>query len=394
MTAVLSVEHFTLAVPTDSAVSGTLTELTTSTNLDHCVPFVTHKVSSTGMGSDSGATQVDVWFVGSPDRVMVKRDVDAGEIEVEITVVEFDPARVNVYGGGEGSDGQDQAVGREGKWWLPSDPGGDNYTVDLSAYPGGSISVVVANSFMVTHAYCDGGDSTVEAHLFRSRITGTQELQIDRGNYGGTADGHWFLVESISGDDFTVEAMGLQLTDGGAAGFTTNTAVTAAAADLDTMFLIGSYLQNGNGDENENSTVNITLTEDLVTILRADDTGVLDWSGFLVTMTDGTTVQRGVEVDADDAVPITITEVTIAESMAILEGATGSMNGGSFQGATAAHRPDSVVELNLPGATTTTTLNMERDISASDPGNDISWEVIEWGTGGAPPATRRVMVIS
>jgi hypothetical protein len=39
-------------------------------------------------------------------------------------------------------------------------------------------------------------------------------------------------------------------------------------------------------------------------------------------------------------------------------------------------------------------LRIEHSINGGEADNDISWEVVEWGTGGAPPVTRRVMVIS
>jgi hypothetical protein len=39
-------------------------------------------------------------------------------------------------------------------------------------------------------------------------------------------------------------------------------------------------------------------------------------------------------------------------------------------------------------------LTVEHITWGSEADMDISWEVIEWDTGGAPPPTRRVMVIS
>lgn len=371
--AVKSVEHFTFVIG-----SGNRTDLTAnvgdlglSQTVANCVPFVTRRVTS---GTDRSVEnyQVDAYFATSPDRVVAERDSTVGEITVEVAVVEFDSTRCTV---------------QSGTWQMASATASDTYTIPSA--------VDLANTFLVFHSYQDSTSSAnYDTHLFRGRITGETTITLDRGVGGGTADGRWYVIESDSGD-FTVETADIQL-----ASVASNTdTVTAASADLDEMFLIGSWKgPDGGGtteDDNAIYTLNVTLTENTVTATRAGTTGTVDWSGFLVKMTDGTSVQRGT-ISAQGATasdPQTITSVTVADSIAIIAGSMGSTAGGSFPGSDTSDVHDAHVALSFSGSPTSTTLDVKHATGGNEADNDISWEVIEWGSGAAGPA-RRVMVVS
>ena len=390
--AVKSVEHFTLTISSGDRTDTTtdIGNLSLGQTLANCVPFVTKRASAVS-GGEVEDYQVDVWFAATPNRVIAERDDTSGAVVVEIAVVEFDPARVNVYGGGEGSPGDDMAAGREGKWNLASGGSGLTKTIDLSAYPGGAITLDLAKSFLVFHSFQNSGTTTNwDSHLFRGRITGTQELEFDRAIGGGTADGHWYVIESVSGD-FTVEAADIAL-----ASVASNTdTVTLAAADLDNSFLIGSWKGPDGGETFEDSTevytLDVALTENTVTATRVATTGTIDWSGFVVKTTDGTVVQRGNIPASDGSDDETLDPaVTVADSIASLSGSMGSTTGGSFPGTSISDVPDAMVTLTLIGSPTSTILRAEHNTGVGV----VSWEVIEFGTGGGAPATRRVMVIS
>jgi hypothetical protein len=239
---------------------------------------------------------------------------------------------------------------------------------------------------LVNHSQQNSAATGWASHLFRSRITGTQELQFERGISDGTADGHWYLVESISGQDFTVEASDIQLS----ATTTGSDTVSVSAGELDNTFLLGSYMIDTAASATDYNTLDLTLSTNSVDALRGVGTDVIDWSGFVVKMLDGTLVERGIKSDWSQTASVTqsLTTVTSTDAMAILPGSFGSTVGGSFTGNGNSDVPPAFVGLDFSDSTT---VRLQHRVLASENLNDVSWEVVQWDTGGAPP-TRRVMV--
>jgi hypothetical protein len=371
--AVVSVETFVIAL-SNTTGSDTAT-LGKSQDIDNCVPFVTKRVTSGGTAEIENH-QVDVWF-SSTDTLNVQRDNTSGAIEVEVTVVEFDGTRCQVI-----SDA----------FQMSDVTGTASFTFPASA------TVTVANSFLVFHSYQNSGLANYySSHLLRGRITSTTQATIDRGqadSNSGTIDGHYFVVESTSGD-FTVDTSDIQLSST-ASGQDTGISVTQA-----NTVMIGSHKTTGMSSSSDDGahTIDATLTSGTrIDVLRASTNGTVDWHGQLIEFTDGTAVQRNTwnETTSDGDENFTLTtpvSSTPQFSTAIVSGSMGSTTTGSF--------PDSDVyppqcQLTLVDSDTGgdfDEIRIRHDTSGAPASNYISWEVIEWGTGAAG-GTRRVMVVS
>lgn len=374
--AVKSVETFVIAMAGGEGAATTAPEtatLTKSQTIGNCVPFVTKRVTTTG-ASEVENYQVGAWFT-STDTLNVGRDSTSGAIEVEVSVVEFDGARCTVQ-----SD----------TWNMSSSTTSDTYAIPSA--------VVLANSFLVFHGYQNSAaQNYYPSHLLRGRLTGVSEITLDRGSADGTADGHWYVVESDSGD-FTVETADVQLASVASA------LDTIAEIDPDTTMLIGSWMATSTAQgSNADNTVDATLTDGTtVTVQRESATGTIDWSGFAVEFTDGTTVQRAtITGETGSPMPIDVTlatPVSLTMSTAIVAGNMGSTVTGSFPSTSSADMMDAQCQLTLRDSDAGgdfDELRIQHDVTGGEADNDFSWEVIEWGTGGGePPATRRVMVIS
>ena len=146
---------------------------------------------------------------------------------------------------------------------------------------------------------------------------------------------------------------------------------------------------------------NLNAAGDTITVSRAQTVGVIDWHGQLVKFTDNTAVQRAtLEQRASTASEnlALATEVADDRSMAVVAGNMGSTVAGSFPGNQADEVWAAQVQLTLVDvAASAGKFDEVQFRHATDGGQasqDISYEVIEFGTGGSPPATRRVMVIS
>jgi len=372
---VKSVETFQVTVGSGAGTAGApITDtLGESQNIDNCVPFVT-KRSTGGTKYEAECYQLDVWF-SSTDTLNVARDDTGGAstAEAEVSVVEFDDTLCNVY---------------QGTFQLTSG-GGSDFTVTASI--GGTVDL--SKSFLVFHSLQNGTSGVhYESHCVRGRITSTTQLTFDRVGNAGTCDGHWYVVECI-GSEFSVDALSISLS----AAQTSNTgAVSVGSA---TTLLIGSWTCVSTED-NIACTVDVTLDSDTqVTVQRAAADGAIEWSGFAVDFADGSSVQRGTITGqgATASQSVTLTApVSLARSTAMLSGNMGGTTGGSFPGTEDSDVMDAQVQLTLEDSDTGgnfDTLNVRHNNVAGEADNDISWQVVEWGTGAVSPP-RRVMVIT
>ena len=356
---VLSVETFILSLP--NATGSTTATLTKGQTLANCVPFITKRVTS---GSDTQIEnhQVDAWF-SSTATLNLARDNNSGANTSEVTVVEFDPAKCQVI---------------TDSFNMSDVTGSAVYTFPSSK------SVTVANAFLVFHSFQNSAlDNFLPAHLLRGRITSTTQVTVDRGMFGGdagTIDGHYFIVESTSGD-FTVDHLDIALTGTSDTG---TVSVTKANA-----ILLGSWKATGTGDDaNDENTVDATLTNDTtVTVQRANSTGTVDYAAQVVDMSDGTIVEHGTIVaqgaTASQDETLT-TSVDRTFSTAVIAGCMGSTVTGSFPGTAKNDMFDAQVQLTLQDSDSGGDFDEVRVQHATIGGeasNDISWEVIQWGAG-------------
>ena len=373
---VKSVETATLSMANTESTD--TFELTAGKDLDYLVPFVT--VSGTSVFEAQYydvIAQLDAWFTapGGTETLHVSRSDSAGGCDAEVSVVEFDSTLVNVI-----SDTfQIAGTSDSGTFTLP-----DSEVVDLS------------KSFLVFHstqANSTPWDRT--AHFLRGKITSTTQVTIDRGEHGGNGqvDGHYWVVECI-GTDFSVTTSDIQMSSTASGNDTT--------IDVDTSksWMIGSHKNTGtDGSSNRENTIEATLTSGTrIDIQRASVTSTVDWHGFVIEMNDGTTVQH---YDILDDTPLAQTDVTLTtpvsktRSTATLQGLMGSHTGGSFYEHSGNSAVDSFVQLTLRDSDAGGDFDEVRvthlNLNSTAP-NDISFQVIEWGTGAAG-GTRRVMVV-
>lgn len=373
-----SVEIFQVAVSAGngSAASPITDTLTGGQDIDYCVPFVTKRHVS-GADYEVENDQADVWFTSTATLNVARDATETNAIEVEASVVEFSSTLCNVY---------------SGTLQLTSGVGPDDLTVTVSI--GGTVNL--SKSFLVFHSLQNSAQGPqYDSHLIRGRITSTTQVTFDRANDSGTCDGHWWVVE-CKGSDFTVDTSDIQLAS------TSSGQDTGISVDKDVTFVTGSWKATGTDNaDNDDNTIDITLTSDTqLDVQRAGATGTIDWHGFVVEMADGTSVQhgtisgQGATGDQDVSIP---TPVSLTRSIAILAGNMGSTCGGSFPGAEDSDIADAQVQLTLEDSDTGgdfDNLNVRHFTDAGEADNDISWQVIEWGTGGGSPPTRRVMVVS
>ena len=383
--AVISVEYATLTIAADASTDDYSVTGSRIGNTANCIPVVSRFVStrpSSSYDEDLENYQVDAYFVtGDLNTLRVERAGGLkGGITVYVQIVEFDPARVNVY-----SDA----------WTMAAADSSE--VIDLALYPGGAVSVVLANTFLVNHCMANTLGGEWRAHLVRSKITDTDTLTFDRGGNSGLNDltGHWYLAESTEGD-FTVQESNVQLSSVA----TDDDTVTAASGDLDKIFVLGSYKTDTASVPATDNTIDVVLTAGTVTVSRVGTTGVIDWTGHVVTTADGTTVQRATRTQstatAQDDVTLG-TPVDDTMSMVNITGNLSGVGGGSFSGTAEEAIQSGQVGVLLQDSDAGGNfdeLRIEHDIEDATTPAVISWEVVEWGTGGGAPARRRVMVIS
>jgi hypothetical protein len=341
-------------------------------DFNDCVAFVTHRVTS---GTLSSVESIQAAAFYTSGTVNVQRDSTAEDMEYEVSTVQFDDTRVRVQSGGP----------------FEMD---DSTTSDTTAIP---IAVDLSNTFLICHSFQNSAaGQQYPSHNIRGRITGTQELTFDRIEDSGTTDIHWTVIESLSGD-FTVTTSDVTLT-----GVASNTDTSFSVIKANT-FVVGSWTSSDpNNDDNTTHTVDVTLdTGGQLTVQRVGTTGNIVWSGFLVKMADGTTVEHGTTVQATSLASedeTLATPVSLTRSIAIMSGNMGSTVCGSFTGEGLNPGQDAHVQLTLfdsDAGDDFDTVQLRHDTSGGTTGNDISWQVIEWGTSEPPSgATRRVMVIS
>jgi hypothetical protein len=357
-------------------------------DITNCIPFVSTRVVTLGKEADSfSAYAVRADFVDDTiDKVRVRtsnRDLDLREIVCEVTVVEFDPAEVNVYQG-------------EDTW-------GDSVNIMTLNDPyGGAVDVDLAKSFLYFNYVTNIGSDIWRFHTIRGVMTDLDTLTFDATENQGSGTSitivNWYVAEAIN-TAWAVDQVAIQLADA----IGTNEDTSFSAVTEAKTFILGSYKGSDgstNTDGNEQNTINIDLTDSTtVTASRVDGAagnGIIDWAGFVVELAGDENVYRGdlttTQASPDTGTSRTTTAVVVADSMVHTAGMTGTVGG---SGDTDDNSDDPPGVFYAWTFASSTEIDCEHYIGMSTfEAATVSWEVIEWDVGGAPPVTRRVMVIS
>lgn len=348
MAGVVSVERLTITLGAGTASNSA--NLTKSQVLANCVPFVTHRVTTVASPVDDfSETCIDVQMQASPNRVTVTTSEGTTRaLVVEVTVVEFDPNRVTVQSG--------------------------TYQMSATGSTTASVTaVVLANTFLVHSWQISGNPATHQHAGVRGRFTSTTQLTFDRSGTTGTVDGHWFVVESDSGD-FSVEEFTVTLTAA-----TSNTA-TISSVTMAKTFLVGSHTITDTTDDNADGSVEIVLTNSTtVTVQRAEAGGNIVYTGYAIEFAAGgnESVQRG-QIAAQGATAsqnVDITAVDLTVAMVQAAGSPQSWKHGSFPGSGSSDNCDAFCAWDFVDSDT---IRVQHTTSGGEASNDLAWEVVVW----------------
>lgn len=366
MSAVLSVEYAQVTLGS-TELSNTYTP-TKGQDLDNCVPFISVRVATAaGVQKRCRNYVCDPSFSGGD--LVITRDFaeDTSAVIAECYIVEFDPARVQVI---------------QDTWQIP-----DSYANQTFSFPD-SKTVTVANSFVYFGCYQNNGTITyLSPFAIRGKISSANQVFFGRTGTSGTADGHYYVVESTAGD-FSVSTTDITIADT-ASSNTGPVGVTSAST-----FMLGSWHDTnaGSASSNADQTIDAKLNTagDTVTLTRTGTTAAITYHGQLVEMADGTSVQRDTQSmgagDQQDDVAL-VSSVDDTRSMAIRAGNMGHYTSGNLSGTASSDVPDGFISMRVLSG------GDDVRIEKSNSGNeaaDISWEVVEWDIATVGP--RRVMV--
>ena len=381
---VLSIQKHTLVLGAGiNDVSANLTG-TPATSTASCVPFAMTRVGVVAPTNDQlGNYMARVHFVaGSPNTVQatrVSRDVNP-TITVEVTVVEFDSSKVNVYSG-------------------PSTiPIGTSFTVS-NAFGAGPVTVNLAKAFLYFTYATDTSAATWFAHTMSGEIATNSSLQFELGT-SQTPDRivDWWVVE-CKNTEWAVQPFTINL----GTAQTTNSYTLSPSVDPLKSFILGSHEGSAgtDSDSNAQNTFSIAFNVDTgtatsVNMTRVTAAGDNIYKGFVVTFTGDESVQRGTLTQSTSVATQDVTlgtSVTESECWVHATGQLGTMCAGSFPGVDSQNPPDAFCTWTFVGTGDTSTIRVTHSVNGAEASNILPWEVVDW-FGAAPPATRRVMVIT
>jgi hypothetical protein len=207
----------------------------------------------------------------------------------------------------------------------------------------------------------------------------------------------WYVVE-CKNTEWAVLPRNITIIDTG----TTANVTDLGGVDTAKTMVLGSYRVtdiSADSDGCRDNTADIDLTSGTtLTATRLGTSAPLEWSGFVIEFDSGgnENVYRGTvtttQASPDPASHTTITSVTAADSMVHTCGMQGTIGGSGNDDGDSDDVPpvfyawtfDDDTHITLEHYTAQSTFEAA----------DVTWEVIEWDVDGAPPVTRRVMVIS
>jgi hypothetical protein len=371
---IVSIQHATVTIPASSASA--TANLSGHTSLANCVPYKTTRISDTPTPADNWTeTTVDVSFLTGPDRVQCSTAGSTLDraVVVELCIVEYDGTNDIVRSG----DVTDNSV---------------SFTDTISP----SLSNLT-NAYLMFH-YNTTGSQWHKVHSLRGWINSTSQVSFHCLG-ASTKTVHWWIVQNTGSGSFTTQdvggATGITLINGDS---TENATISSIATNR--TFLVGSFEGGANAsnqDDNLHSTLDIKLANaTTITVTRKGTQDPITWSGYAVTL-GWDSVQRGTISNNSSGNPtVNLTtggyhSVDPDTSMAIVAGNMRSHSSGCFSGTDSEDGSDCYCAFTFEDSGAT--LRMQRNTAGADNTNDISWEIVEWDTGGEPPA-RRVFVVT
>lgn len=373
MAAVISVERVQIVLAADTTTV-TSPALSIITNTANCVPFMTAGVSSGSDSDDWSKYAVDIDF---PDATHVRATTTTAvtrEMTVEIGLVQFNPAEVDVQQGAYSI----AATATSGTA-SPTDLGADFAT-----------DTFLVHTWLVADTLGESKDSSV-----RGKITNATTLTFDRVGTVGAINGNWYTATAI-GSAWTVQARDWTLSNGN----TNDTATALTAVTMAKTFVVGSYTADTATLDNNNYIPYMNLESATVLgMTRQGATGDVVATAYAIELADtGAKVARGIQIDdfdtapptgsADDTISPAVT--TLANAMAWLPAST-SVRNCSMSGTGSPAVVASLVGATLIDVNTIRLFHDPAEPDATEFGH-TAWEVIEWELDAGGPAPRRVMV--
>jgi len=292
---VRSVNTYSIAL--GAGVHSVTNALVGSEDISQCVPFMTTAHDATGVAS-SGSWVADVYFRTSPNSVVIERSHTQGTFCSSVSVVEFDPAEVNVL------TGMFSIAGNSATAALPQ-------------------PVDPEHSAAVSYYKVDNADSFINQILVMTELEANQ-LAFTRAASTQPADGHWYVFEAVN-DGFNVQAGTVYV----------DWYQSAVALKIDPVtpartMIIASSASPGwhkNNRDSRRYLVNSTCTDAeltdnrTVTITRGSAPNEfgqgVESSVFAVEFTKDERVQRGTFSHGTDAVPQTATIASVDTNLAM-----------------------------------------------------------------------------
>lgn len=358
----ISVERHQLLLP-----AGTTTaEVNLSADdVTECVPFITRRLITAAASPPDDFAQLctDAYFETGPNKLKVETTTNTPRyLAIEATVVQFDAARYKVQ--------QDTFTIADGQSFVFVN------TPDIED--------ITHPAFMYFTWKAPVATTDYPSVLIRGQINrpNTEQLAFDRTSTTGTVTGHWYIVESLNGADFTVQESDINVSD--AAGLDTITSI-----DRDKTWILGSWTGQSGNDDNDVSALDVVLASDTtITATRNSLTGDCQWHGYAVTFTGAgqDSVQRGTSTALTGPFTQEISQVDTATAMPMISGNMGCCVTGANENSDGTEVGHISASMDCPDSTT---VRGRRYAALTDP-TTLSWQIVQWDTSAT--GVQRVMV--
>jgi len=267
VTWVRSVEYVEISLP--AGVTTASATLTKGQNTANCVPFASETVA--GVDATYYNAYTDVYFQGGPTRVTAQRGSTGGMVTVGVSVVEFDPAYVNV---------------QQGTLAIGNADTGPTFS---------AISPVNLSKAALVFYHRHSGNVFYDDFLVAGSFSAANQLAWQRGGGNYIVDGHFYVFEARNSE------FGVQSVSFGLAHKASSNSATIAAVDPTKSFVIASYRGQGNTDDNDETQLGVWLSSPTTVTARRQwqnappppDNTIDDVRAFVVSVSGVFLVQRG-----------------------------------------------------------------------------------------------------
>lgn len=263
---VKSVEYVEITLA--DTVTTSSTNLTKSQNTASCVPFASEMAAGTDDQYERSFT--DLFFQTGPTRVTAQRDEGVGTVTLGVFVVEFDPAYVNVQPG-------TFAIGNAS-------------TASTSPINPVTLTKAALVFYHRQSSFLFYSDLTVAGWF-----SAANQLSWQRSSGNASINGHYYVFEAKN-SEFSVQAVSFGIADA-----VSSNSAPITAVDLAKTFVIASHRAESGNNDNDDSQIGVFLSN--ATTLTAQrqwqsappppNNTITDIRAFVVTVSDGVTVQRG-----------------------------------------------------------------------------------------------------